>query len=95
MDLAGLSGVEETVACHRFEEIISQRLDKRLDKGGHLDDWEGRIKKLDQAYGLRDLIKMKGWTNQIAMVSGGLSSSIVYPFDKNQLHPIGLVKNSS
>jgi hypothetical protein len=73
---------------HRFEEIISQR----LDKGGHLDDWEARIKKLDQADGLKDLIKVKGWTDQIAMASGGLSSSIVYQFDKNCLHPIRLSK---
>ena len=73
---------------HRFEEIISQR----LGKGGYLDDWEARIKKLDQADGLEDLIKMKGWTDQIAMASGGFSLSIVYQFDKNRLHPICLCK---
>jgi hypothetical protein len=70
------------------EEIISLR----LEKGGHLDDWEARIRKLDQADGLEDLIKMKLWTDQIAMASGGFSLSIVYPFDTNRLHPIRLRK---
>ena len=69
---------------HRFEEIISHR----LGKGGHLDDWEVKIKKLDQAGGLEDLIKMKRWTDQIAMASGGSSLGIVYQFDKNRLLPI-------
>ena len=43
-----------TLPQHRFEEIISQR----LGKGGPLDGWEAGIKKLDQADGLKDLIKM-------------------------------------
>ncbi len=73
-----------TFPHHPFEELISQR----LDKGGHLDDWEGRIRKLDQADGLRDLIKMKRWTDQIAMASVGFSLSIVYQFDEHRLHPI-------
>jgi hypothetical protein len=38
------------------------------------------------------LIKMKPWTDQIAMASGGFSLSIVYPFDTNRLHPIRLRK---
>lgn len=90
----GLEGIhvsengKATLPHHRFEEIISQR----LGKGGHLDGWEARIKKLDQADGLKDLIKMKGWTDQIAMASGGFSLSIVYQFDKNRLHPIRLRK---
>jgi hypothetical protein len=63
-----------------------------LEKGGHLDDWEARIRKLDQTDGLEDLIKMKPWTDQIAMASGGFSLSIVYPFDTNRLHPIHLRK---
>jgi hypothetical protein len=37
---------------HRLEEIISQR----VSQGGHLDDWEARIRKLDQTDGLEDLI---------------------------------------
>jgi hypothetical protein len=73
---------------YRFEEIIFQR----LGKGGHLDDCEAKIKKLDQGDGLKNLIKMKGWTDQIAMASGGFSLSIVYQFDKNRLHPIRLRK---
>jgi len=77
-----------TLPHHRFEELISQR----LGKGGHLDDWEARVRKLDQADGLEDLIRMKHWTDQIAMASGGFSSGIVYQFDGNRLHPIRLCK---
>jgi len=73
---------------HRLEKIISQR----LGEGGHLDGWEARIRKLDQAEGLEGLIKMKRWTDQIAMASDGFSLSIVYQFDKNRLHPICLCK---
>ena len=65
---------------------------QRLGKGGYLDDWEARIKELGQADGLEDLIKMKRWTDQMAMASGGFSLSIVYQFDKNRLHPIRLCK---
>ncbi len=73
---------------HRFEELISQR----LEKGGHLDEWEGKVRKLDQAAGLEELIKMKRWTDQIAAASGGVSFGMVYQFDKNRLHPIHLRK---
>jgi len=90
----GLEGIsvsengKATLPHHRFEELISQG----LGKGGHLDDWEARIRKLDQANGLEGLIKMKRWTDQIATASDGFSSSIVYQFDKNRLHPIRLRK---
>lgn len=73
---------------HRFEELIFQR----LEKGGHLDEWEDRIRKLDQADGLKELIKMKRWTDQIAVASGGVSFRMVYQFDENRLHPIHLCK---
>jgi hypothetical protein len=69
---------------HRLEEIISQG----LREGGYLDDWEARIRKLDRADGLEDLMKMKCWTDQMAMASGKFSLSIVYQFDENRLLPI-------
>jgi hypothetical protein len=90
----GLEGIpvsengKATLPHHRLEEIISQR----LGQGGYLDDWEARIRKLDQADGFEDLIKMKRWTDQIALASGGFSLSIVYQFDKNRLHPIRFCK---
>ena len=90
----GLEGIsvsengKATLPHHRFEELISQR----LGKGGHLDDWEARIRKLDQANGWEGLTKMKRWTGQIATASDGFSSSNVYQFDKNRLHPIRLRK---
>jgi hypothetical protein len=90
----GLDGIpvsenaKTTFPHHRFEEIISQR----LGQGGYLDDWEARIGKLDRADGLEDLIKMKRWTDQIAVALGGLSLSIAHQFDKNRLHPIRLCK---
>ena len=73
---------------HRFEGLVSQR----LAEGGHLDEWEDRARKLDQADGLVDLIRMKHWTDQIATASSGVSLSIVYQFDKDRLHPIRLCK---
>ncbi len=73
---------------YRFEELISQK----LGKGGHLDDWEARVGKLDQADGLEDMMKMKRWTDQIAMASGGFSLRTVYQFERNRLHPIHLCK---
>ncbi len=79
---------KDTFPHHRFEELISQR----LEKGGHLDEWEDGVRKLDQADGLMDLVKMKHWTDQIATASGGVSLSIVYQFDKNRLHPVRLRK---
>jgi Fe-S-cluster containining protein len=81
-------GGRATVPHHRFEEIISQR----LQKGGHLDEREDRVRKLDQADGLEDFMKMKRWTDQIAAASGEVSLSIVYQFDNNRLHPIRLRK---
>jgi Fe-S-cluster containining protein len=90
----GLEGIsisengKTTFPHHRFEELISQK----LGKGGHLDEWEDRVRKLDQADGLEDLIEMKRWTDQIAMPSTGFSLSTVYQFDKNRLHPIHLRK---
>jgi hypothetical protein len=69
---------------HRLEEISSQRLGKR----GNLDDWEARIDKLDQAGGLEDLMKMKPWTDQMALASSGIPRNIVYQFDGDQLLPI-------
>jgi hypothetical protein len=77
-----------TLSHHRFEELLS----RRLGEGGHLDDWEAKIKKLDQAGGLEDLIMMKPWTDPMAMASNGLSLRIVYQFDRNRLHPIRLCK---
>jgi hypothetical protein len=44
---------------HRIEGLIS----KRLGEGGYLEDWAARVKRLDQADGLKDLIKMKRWTD--------------------------------
>jgi len=44
---------------HRFEGLVSQG----LAEGGHLDAWEDRARKLDQADGLMDLIRMKHWTD--------------------------------
>jgi len=73
---------------HRLEEIISQK----LDQGGHLEDWEARIRQLDQADGLENLIKMKHWTDQIATASGGFSLNIVYQFDNSRLRSIRLCK---
>ena len=73
---------------HRFEGLVSQRLAEE----GHLDAWEDRARKLDQADGLMDLIRMKHWTDQIATASSGVSLSIVYQFDKDRLHPIRLCK---
>jgi Fe-S-cluster containining protein len=73
---------------HRFEELISQR----LEKGGHLDDWEDRVRKLDQTDGWEELIKMKHWTDQIAVASGGVSFRMVHQFDRNRLHPVHLRK---
>ena len=90
----GLEGIpilengKATFPHYRFEELIFQR----LGKGEYLDDWEARIKELGQADGLEDLMKMKRWTDQMAMASGGFSLSIVYQFDKNRLHPIRLCK---
>jgi hypothetical protein len=81
-------GGRATFPHHRFEEIISQR----LEKGGHLDEWEERVRKLDQADGLEDFMKMKRWTDQIAAASGEVSLSIVYQFDKNRLRPMHLRK---
>jgi hypothetical protein len=72
----------------RFGELISQRLEKE----GHLDEWEDGIRKLDQADGLMDLAKMKHWTDQIATASGGVSLSIVHQFDNDRLHPIRISK---
>lgn len=69
---------------HRLGELIFQR----PGQGGHLDEWEDRVRKLDRADGLEDLIKMKCWTEQIAAASGEVSLSRVYPFDKNRLHLI-------
>jgi len=77
-----------TFPHHRLEELISQR----LEKGGYLDEWEERVRKLDQADGLGDLMKMKGWTDQIAAASGEASLGLAYQFDKNRLHPIHLCK---
>ncbi len=73
---------------HRFRELISQR----LAEGGHLDEWEDGIRKLDQADSLMDLVKMKHWTDQIATASGGVSLSIVHQFDNDRLHPIRISK---
>jgi len=90
----GLEGIpvsengKATLPHHKVEELISQR----LREGGYLDDWEPRNKKLDEADGLEDLIKMKRWTDQIAMVSGRFSLSIVYQFDGRRLLPICLRK---
>jgi len=69
---------------HRLEELVSQR----LSQGGHLDDWGDKIEKLDQADGLENLTRMKCWTDRMAEAPGGLSTSIVYQFDKNRLLPI-------
>jgi len=76
------------VPYHRLEGFISQR----LEKGEHLVEWEDRVRKLDQADGLEDLMKMKRWTDQIAAASGEVSLSIVYPFDENRLNPMRLRK---
>jgi Fe-S-cluster containining protein len=44
-----------TFPHHRLEELISQR----LEKGGYLDAWGDGVRKLDQANGLEDLMKIK------------------------------------
>jgi hypothetical protein len=79
---------KDTFPHHRFEELISQRLEKE----GHLDEWEEGVRKLDQADGLMDLVKMKHVTDQIATASGGVSLSIAYQFDNDRLHPIRISK---
>jgi hypothetical protein len=90
----GLEGIpisengKATLPHYRLEEIISQR----LRKGGYLADWEARVEKLDQTDGLKHLMNMKRWTDQMAMASGGLSLDFVYQFDKNRLLPIRLCK---
>jgi hypothetical protein len=58
-----------TFPHHRLGELISQR----PGQGGHLDEWEDRVWKLDRADGWEDWIKMKRWTKQIAAASGGVS----------------------
>jgi len=73
---------------HRVEKLISQR----LREGGYLDDWKAKIEKLDRADGLEDSVRMKRWTDQMAMVSDGFSSGIVYQFDGNRLLPVHLCK---
>ncbi len=72
----------------RIEEIISQE----LGQGGHLKEWGVRVRKLDQADGLEELIKMKQWTDRIAPASGEFSSGMVYQFDGNRLQAIHLCK---
>jgi hypothetical protein len=77
-----------TFPRHRFEELISQR----LKNGRLLDGWEDRVRKLDRAGGLEDLIKMKRWTDQIAAASNGASLNKVHQFEKNRLRPMCLRK---
>ena len=66
---------------HRIEELISQR----FMVGGYLDDWETWVEKLDRADGLEDFVKMKRWTDQMAMTSDGIPLSIIYQFEGNRL----------
>jgi hypothetical protein len=53
---------------------------------------EAKIEKLDRADGLEDLIRMKPWTDQMAMTSGEYFSNTAYQFDRHRLLPIRLHK---
>jgi Fe-S-cluster containining protein len=68
----------------RIEELLSHR----FRGGGYLWDWEAKIEKLDRVDGPESLIRMKLWTDQMAMVTDRSSLNIVYQFDGKQLLPI-------
>ncbi len=94
MGFIGLKGIPvsanaKALFSHdRIEKIISQE----LGQGGHLKEWEVRVRKLDGADGLEELIKMKQWTDRIATASVEFSSGMVYQFDGDRLQAIHLCK---
>jgi hypothetical protein len=69
---------------HRIEELVSHR----FRGGGYLGDWEAKIEELDRVDGPESLIRMKLWTDQMAMVTDTFSLNIVYQFDGKRLLPV-------
>lgn len=86
----GLEGIpisenEETKLTHqRIEGLLSER----LEEGGYLNDWEGKIEKIDQADGLKKLARIKNSTDQMITASDGVPFNIGYQFNGNRLQPI-------
>jgi hypothetical protein len=69
---------------HRIEELISHR----FREGGYLWDWEAKIEELDRVDGPEGLVRMKLWTDRMAMVTDRSSLNIIHQFDGNRLLPI-------
>lgn len=86
----GLEGlpISENGKVHLSHSLIEGLITRRLRDGGYLADWEVKIEKLDRADGLEDLIRMKPWTDQMAMASDGFFSNTAYQFDGHRLLPI-------
>lgn len=93
----GLKGVPiaKNGRAHLPHDLVEKIISQRLSEGGYLDDWKAKIRKLDQADGLEDLLRMKGWTDQMVMASDGLSLRIAYQFDGERLLPVHLCKEAS
>ncbi|MGQ9777453.1 MAG: YkgJ family cysteine cluster protein [Thermodesulfobacteriota bacterium] len=69
----------------RIEELIGEK----LMQGGYLDEWVEKIQKMDQKDSLKELERMKIWTDSIAREQP--SFLIAYQFEGNQLRPIHLL----
>ncbi len=86
----GLNGIrisEEGKAelPHRcIEDLLSQI----LEQGGYLQEWEAKMEQFDRAEGLKQFMKMKEWTDQMAMTAHRSLPPVAYQFDGNRLFPI-------
>ena len=99
IDLKNLAGegleelpISENGKDHLSHSLIEGLISQRLREGGYLSDWEVKIEKLDRADGLEDLIRMKPWTDRMAMAPDEFFSNTTYQFDGHRLLPIRFYK---
>ncbi len=91
---AGLEGiyVSEGGKAELPHRCIEELLSQMLQQGGYLQEWEAKMEQLDHAEGLRQFMKMKEWTDQIAMRAHQDSPFVAYQFDGRRLLPIHFYK---
>jgi Fe-S-cluster containining protein len=88
----GLEGVplsrdrRARVPHHRIEALLSGK----LSTTGHLDEWKGKIERLDAPGGLDFLVGMRNSTDPLAMAGDGCLFRMAYQFEGDRLVPIHL-----
>jgi Fe-S-cluster containining protein len=88
----GLEGIPilENGKAHLPHHRIEGTLFQRLEEGGYLNEWAAKIKRLEGADGLRELVRIKNSTDPMVVASGGIPFHIAFQFNGNRLQLIHL-----